>query len=270
MRRALLALTVAWPMAVSAQADPATLADIREQIGALTELIAPLRAELTASGSATGVSGNTALERLDAIEASLQRLTSKAEELESRINRVVTDGTNRIGDLEFRLCELEEGCDIGSLGDTAALGGVDNAAAVPAPAPDNGGGPALAVNEQADYDAGAAALAAGDFRGAADRFSAFVAAYPGSPLTGQAQLGRGQALDGAGDTAGAARAYLDAFSSDPAGTAAPAALVGLGRSLGRLGQGADACVTLAEVATRFPASPQVLEAEAERRALGCP
>jgi len=33
----------------------------------------------------------------------LTRLNSKAEELENRINRVVTDGTNRIGDLEFRL-----------------------------------------------------------------------------------------------------------------------------------------------------------------------
>ena len=39
----------------------------------------------------------------------MQRLTSKSEELENRINRIVSDGTTRIGDLEFRLVELEGG-----------------------------------------------------------------------------------------------------------------------------------------------------------------
>jgi TolA-binding protein len=83
-------------------------------------------------------------------------------------------------------------------------------------------------------------------------------------------VGRGEALDRLGETADAARAYLDAFSAEPSGEVAPDALLGLGRNLGRLGQVPDACVTLGEVAARFPASPLVLEAEAERRTLGCP
>ena len=38
-------------------------------------------------------------------------------------DRVVADGTNRVGDLEYRVCEMEEGCDIATLGKTKPLGG---------------------------------------------------------------------------------------------------------------------------------------------------
>jgi len=269
--RALALLLAVAPTLAWGQADPATLADIRGQIGALGVEIGGLRGELTASGALTqGVAGNTPLERLDAIEAELRRLTSKAEELEFRINRVVTDGTNRLGDLEFRVCEIEEGCDLGSLGDAAALGGVDNAAVVPVPAPPpEAGGPELALNEQADFERAEGTLASGDFRGAADLFAAYVAAYPGGPLTARALVGRGEALDGLGEASDAARAYLDSFSADPDGDVAPDALLGLGRNLGRLGQVPDACVTLDEVGARFPGSPLVLEAQAEMRLLEC-
>ncbi len=273
MRHAFLLLAL-WPGLALAQADPATLADIRGQIASLSGEIGGLRSELSASGQlATGVAGNTPLERLDAIEAALQALTSKTEELEFRVNRVVTDGTNRLGDLEFRVCELEEGCDVSLLGDTPALGGVDGAAAIPVPAePEvaSGEGPDLAINEQADFERAEGALASGDFRGAADLFAAFVETYPGGPLNARAEFGRGEALTGLGETSEAARAYLNSFSADTDGDVAPDALVGLGRSLGALGQVPDACVTLTEVETRFPASPLVLDAQAERRNLACP
>jgi tol-pal system protein YbgF len=270
MRRLLL-LAALLPSLAWAQASPETLADIRSQIAALSGQIEGLRGELSASGQlSTGVAGNTPLERLNAIEAELQRLTSKAEELEFRINRITVDGTNRLGDLLFRVCELEEGCDLGALGDTPSLGGVDNATVVPLPQEPPAEGPDLAVNEQADFERAEAALAGGDAAGAAQLFASFVAAYPGSPLTARAQLGRAQALDAAGDVSNAARAYLDSFSAAPSGPVAPDALLGLGRNLGRLGQVPDACITLGEIATRFPASPLVLDAEAERRTLGCP
>ncbi len=270
MRRLLL-LAALLPSLAWAQASPETLADIRNQIGALSGQIEGLRAELSASGQlSTGVAGNTPLERLNAIEAELQRLTSKAEELEFRINRITVDGTNRLGDLLFRVCELEEGCDVGALGDTPSLGGVDNATVVPLPQAPVAEGPDLAVNEQADFERAESALAGGDAAGAAQLFQQFVSAYPGSPLTARAQLGRAQALDQTGDVSNAARAYLDSFSAAPDGPVAPDALLGLGRNLGRLGQVPDACITLGEVETRFPASPLVLDSQAERRTLGCP
>ena len=278
MRRLALVLAVV-PGLAWGQANPQTLADIRGQIAALSQEIGGLRAQLSASGQlSTGVAGNTPLERLNAIEAELQRLTSKTEELEFRINRITTDGTNRLGDLEFRVCELESGCDIALLGQTPALGGVDNATVVPSPAAPapaaptapTTSGPDLAVNEQADFERAEGALATSDFRGAADLFAAFVTAYPGSPLTARAQLGRGSALDSLGDVSNAARAYLDSFSADPDGPIAADALLGLGRNLAKLGQVPDACVTLGEVATRFPSSPLVADAQSERQRLGCP
>lgn len=269
LRTAILAGVTLLAAPVAAQ-DTATLADIRQQLAALYSDVSALRGELTASGQlSAGVAGNTPLERLNAIEAELVRLTSKAEELEFRINRITVDGTNRIGDLEFRLCEIEPGCDISLLGDTPSLGGVDSAAQVPSAEPPAPAGPELTVSEQQDYARAQEALAQGDFRGAADLFASFVAAYPGGPMTGEALFYRGEALEGLGQVSDAARAYLDSFSGDPDGPVAPDALLNLGLSLASLGQGPDACVTLGEVISRFPAAAAAAQAQSERTRLGC-
>ncbi len=263
-----LGLMLALPLPALAQDQ--TLADMRQQLSGLYIDIQSLRAELTATGAlTTGTAGNTPLERLNAIEAELQRLTSKTEEMEFRINRITVDGTNRIGDLEYRICEMDEGCDVNALGDTPSLGGVDSASQVPTPQtpPETGG--ELAVGEQADFERASAALTAGDYRGAADLFGAFVQAYPGGALSSEALYLRGTALEALGETSNAARAYLDSFSGDPAGAKAPEALLKLGTTLGLLGQIPDACVTLAEVPTRFPTSPAALEAQSAMRNLAC-
>ena len=67
----------------------------------------------------------------------------------------------------------------------------------------------------------------------------------------------------------AARSYLDSFSGDPEGILAADALFKLGTSLAALGQVQDACVTLREVAVRFPASETVSEANAAMQELSC-
>ncbi|RYG90818.1 tol-pal system protein YbgF [Loktanella sp. IMCC34160] len=258
---------LALPAPVAAQDQ--TLADIRQELSVLYVEIQRLKVELSTTGApTTQIGGNTPLERLDSIEAQLQLLTSKTEELEFRINRITADGTNRIGDLEFRLCELEEGCDIGALGDTPSLGGIDNAVSVPTAQPDNGG-PVLAINEQSDFERAEAALSAGDFRGAADQFAAFVQTYPGGPLNARAHYLRGEALESMGEMTNAARAYLESFSTDQAGDTAPDALFKLGFALGAIGQVQDACITLAEVGTRFPGSEASFDADTARRTFGC-
>jgi tol-pal system protein YbgF len=265
-----LGLACTAPVMATAQ-DTETLADIRQQLSILYVDVQNLRRELSTTGGLTsGTVGNTPLDRLNSIESQLQRLTSKSEELEFRVNRITVDGTNRIGDLEFRLCELEPSCDISQLGDTPSLGGVDNAATVPSatPAPSTDG-PALAVGEQGDFTRAQEALASGDFRSAADLLAAFGTSYPGSPLTQEAAFMRGEAFDGLGEATNAARAYLEAFSGNPQGEKAPDALFRLGASLGAIGQTADACVTLAEVGVRFPGNAAVLEAQSAMRNLGC-
>ena len=267
-----LAVALALGAPLAAQQQDQTLADIRQQLTVLFVEVQRLRREFSTTGAPDlTVAGNTPLDRLGAIETELRRLTAKTEELEFRIDRITRDGTNRIGDLEFRLCELEEGCDIAALGDTPSLGGIDNEVAVPRPAPaPEAGGPDLAVGERADFDAALAAFEAGEFRTATELFAAFTETYPGGPLSPDAHYLRGEAFESLGEMSNAARAYLDAFSGAPAGTRAPDALFKLGSALASLGQTQDACITLGEVGARFPGSEASFDAETAMRSLACP
>jgi tol-pal system protein YbgF len=258
-----------------AQDRAQTLADIRAELAGLAAEFNTLKAELVQTGaSGSGAAGGSALERMDAMEAELARLTSRAEAIELRLNRVVQDGTNRIGDLEFRLCEVTEGCDIATLGQTPVLGGDGGGADVPAvtspatPAPATGGAE-LAIGEQMDFDRAKGVLGQGDFRAAADLFATFTQSYPGSPLTQEAHFSRGEALAQLGDTSNAARAYLEAFSGQPDGPFAADALLKLGEALGALGQSPEACVTLAEVGNRFPGSMAATQASVAMQGLAC-
>lgn len=272
-----LALSAAL-LASPALAQDQTLADIKTELGQLMAEFNALKAETVASGASGAASGGgDALQRLDAIEAELMRVTSRAEEIELKLNRVVTDGTNRIGDIEYRLCEATEGCDPANLPETPTLGG--DAAAAPAapaepaagaePAPATDAGPELAMGEKADFDRAKEVLGQGDFRTAADLFATFAQSYPGGPLSQEAAFLRGEALSKLDDKPGAARAYLDAFSGKPEGPFAAESLLKLGQALGDLGQTADACVTLAEVPTRFPGSIHATNADVARQGLGC-
>lgn len=269
-----LSVTIGAGVALStpafAQASPETLADIRQELSILFVDLQRLKTELSTSGvHSPNVGANTPLQRVDAIEAELQRLTSKTEELENRINRVVTDGTNRLGDLEFRLVELEGG-DLGSIGQTLPLGGEAVASVPSAVAPPTGTkGPELAVSEKADFERAQEALASGDFRSAADKFKTFTETYPGGPLSSDAHYLRGEALENLGETTEAARAFLDSFSGSPNGAKAPDALYKLGTSLGALGQTREACVTLGEVEARFPTAGAVALAQTAMRNLSC-
>ncbi len=211
------------------------------------------------------------LDRINSIESELTRLTAKTEQLEFRINQVVQDGTNRVGDLEFRICELDANCDIATLAETPPLGGQVPTAVSPAfgGPQQTADTPQMAVGEIADFDRAKAALDSGDYASAIQQFDAFGQAYPGGPLSGQASLLKGQAFEATGQMASAARAYLNAFSSNPSGQEAPEALTKLGVALGALGQQQEACVTLGEVGIRFPNHEQVPLAQTEMRNLGC-
>ncbi|WP_171100409.1 tol-pal system protein YbgF [Ruegeria sp. HKCCD7255] len=271
----LVLATVVAVAGVARAQDQQTLADIRQELTVLHVEIQRLKREFSTTGSpAPNLAGSSVLERVDAIEAELQRLTRQTEQLNQRVQNIVTDGTNRIGDLEFRLVELEGG-DLSTLGETSTLGGdvpADQVAVAPSPSPaqpvisDQG---ELAIGEQADFDTASQALADGDFQTAASLFSQFDLSYPGSPLAPQANLRRGQALKSLGDTREAARAFLASFTGDSEGPLAPEALFELGAALGRLGQTDQACITLGEVGVRFPGSIPSGSAAQEMAALGC-
>lgn len=259
----------------AASQDGATLADIRQEAAVLSVELLKLKRELSTTGApGTGFSGASTLERVDLMEAALSRLTARTEELEYRIDRVVKDGTNQLDDLNFRLCELETGCDIGNLPPLEPIGGVavEPAAIASGPgtdAPMEGLGE-LAIAEQADYDAAQALFDQGSYAEAAEAFLRFSQTYTGGPLTSDADYMRGESLTQAGDTAEAARAYLAAFSANPEGDRAPASLFKLGGALVALGQADRGCVMLTEVTNRFPGSDEDAMAQSSRQDLGCP
>ncbi|TKD21816.1 tol-pal system protein YbgF [Rhodobacter capsulatus] len=277
MRRVMLGTALVLALAAPAfAADKQTLADIRAELAQVSAQLQDLRSELVASGASglQAAGGASALQRMDTMEAELTRLTAMTEQLKDRVDKVVKDGTNRVGDLEFRVCELEEGCDPASVGQAQPLGGAAPAADAAAAAPAASGGAAssggtLAMNEQADFDRAKGVLDQGDFRAAADLFKTFAETYPGGPLTGDAGYLRGEALMKAGDVPGAARAWLDGFSAEPEGKRAADDLLELGKALGALGQQTEACATLAEVPARFPSSEAAGKVAAAQASLRC-
>lgn len=256
--------------AVQAQ-DDQTLADIRQELSILYVELQRLNRELSTTGAAgSEVVGDTVLDRVGVIESELQRLTSKTEELEFRINRVVTDGTNRVEDLEFRLCDLEADCDINTLEFGQTLGGVEVTSTGTGTGVEAAtGGVELAVGEQSDFDRAKTALEDGDAIGAAAQFAAFLETYPNGPLTAEAYFLRGAALEENGAIRDAARSYLDSFSTAPNGPVAPDALYKVGTTLAALGQTDEACQMLNQVGIRFPGAEATADAETAKQTFGC-
>lgn len=286
--RAIVIAALFFASPVVAQDRAQTLADIRQELSVLYVEMQRLKRELSTTGAAgSNLSGTNALDRLNSMEAELTRLTAANEALTNRVDSVVRDGTNRVGDLEFRLCELETGCDIGSLGETTTLGGGGLPAATapvvaaPIEAPNaaesdgavsglvDTGGVELAFAEKEDFERAKSSFDQGSYQNAADQLRRFTETYQGGPLTGLAHLMRGEALSKMGQTSSAARAYLESYSGTPNGPTSPTALLKLGVSLNGLGQTSEACITLGEVSSRFPASDASIEAQAARAGMGC-
>lgn len=250
------------------------VADIQAELSLLNAQIDQLRKELVKQGPVRGlpVAPATALTRLDQLQDEMKRLTNRVDVLSNDISRIVDEASNRVGDIDFRLTELEGG-DTSQLGKPAPLGGGLSPAPRPAAPAAGASAPAgdtqLAVTERSDFDAAVAAAKVGDQGKAADLFASFLATYPGGPLSSEAQFRRGEALAAQSDWKGAARSYLDAFSGAPEGPFAPRALLRLGVSLGKIGQVEQACLTLAEVDNRYPGAGLSGDVASEKQALGC-
>ena len=276
-----MGMVLAAPVLAQEAAPPAaaapsgrTLADLRADLRAVGAELRALRAELNASGAEgfRAAGGDSAIDRMNAMEREITRLTGETERLKHRIDGVVRDGTNRIGDIEFRLCEMEDGCDLGAL-TTPTLGEADTGGGVLQPSL---GGPApaapdapLTAQEQADLGHAREAMQAGDFTRAAELFGRFAETHAGSPAAAEALFLKGAALDSANDPKGAAAAWLQAFAAEPAGPRAPDTLLGLSRVSVAGRPPSEGCVYLAELTTRFPDTPQAEEAARRMVSAGC-
>ncbi len=253
---------------VHAQSRTETLADIRQELSFLYVEIQQLKQELSTTGISQPLAGGTEIQRLDALEGELQRITGKVERLQFRIENIVKDGTNRIGDLEFRLVELEGG-DTSKLGETTTLGGKTQKIDTPTVPADQTTTGDLAVSEKVDYDTAKAAYDKGEFKKSADLMAAFAKTYPGSPLMAGAYYWRGESFASLNQWTSAARSFLKSFSGTPDSDFAPRALYRLGVSLDKIGQRDEACLTLKEVGARYPGSQSETDAKQQMAALAC-
>lgn len=275
MRRSIVLVLVALclaPVSATAQSpDPQALAEIRAELSSLYGEMVNLRTIIEAQDTGTAASTVSSAEppvvRLDRLEDEMRKLTGQVEQLSFRINQIAADGTRRIGDLEFRLVELEGG-DVTALGQTTLLGG----ATVAEPAPQPRGaepGVQLAVSEKSDFDAALSDLQNGNLQDAVLGFRKFLGDYPGGPMTAEAMFHIGEAETRQGAHKSAAKAYLDSFTASPNGPFAANALMKVGLALGQLGKPAEACQTLNEVLIRYPGSSIEPELLTNRQALGC-
>ena len=254
------------PLAAQDSEREETLADIRQDLSYLFVEIQKLNRELSTTASPTGLpSEDSIVLRVDAIQAQLERLTNATERLQFKVQNVVEDGTARIGDLEFRLVELEGG-DVSQLSETTTLGGINESKAPEIVEPEIF---ELAVGEEADFDTAQKAMDEQRYVEAAEMFSRFGKTYPTSPLAPTAFLLRGKALDTNEDTKGAARAYLESFTNYQNSAVAPEALTLLGKALVKLGRIEAGCQTLSQVEIRFPETPFAEDAYQAMQLLEC-
>ncbi|MFD1794815.1 tol-pal system protein [Paracoccus aurantiacus] len=263
--------------------DSETLADMQADLRAVSADLQGLRAELLASGAQgfAAAGGDSAIDRMNAMEAKIAALTDRTEQLSNRIRQVVADGTNRVGDIEFRLCELDPNCDLGALM-TADLGGGNPVPVLPRA---DGAPPTLPPSEVSsttlppvepppsevsppteeearEFAEARKAVEAEDWAGAISKLEHLVSAHAGGPMTADSLYLLGMAQQGGGQPDLAAQSWLLAFSAAPDGPRAPASLLALSRAMVSLGTPADACPYLDELARRFPQSPE--EGEGKR------
>lgn len=239
-------------------------AAILQRLDVLEAEIRSLRAELgrgRSGGEAAPAGSGGVFLRLGAIEDELRRLTGTVERLRFRTDEIARDAARRFGDIEYRLTELEGG-------DTSIL--------PPEPLPLGGGAatgaPAaqVSVSERGDLESAIRLVQQGRLEDAEDGLTRFLRQYPNSPLGPEAHYWLGEARFTRGAFREAARDYLQGFNAAPGGEQAADNLLKLGVTLGRLGQTQEACLTLREVASRFPGRERaVAEANGEAQRLSC-
>ncbi len=286
-----IALVSAWtgPAPAQDESTEATLADIRQELNFLLEEVKYLKSQLVTTGppqSGSARRGGSVARRVDAIESELRQLTGAVEELQFRVETIVEDGTRRIGDLEFRLVELEGG-DLSSVGKVPALGTAEPVAAeaeeTEAAAAENSGEPTgngtavegAAPREPAypgetPFDVAMAAFEVGNYADALEYLDTALDPDGEAETFAEVRFWQGESHFALQDWQSAASSYLDSFSSSPKGPNASGAILGLGVSLGELGHADEACLMLSEAAVRAPNDPVVAgRAERERVRFGC-
>lgn len=279
IRQGVVAVAISCLLAMPVFADGPTLSELREQLSGLRNELQSLRSDLTSAGPEgyRQAGGDSTLDRMNAVEAKLSQLTNQTEQMQNRIHRIVEDGTRRIEDIEFRLCEMDEACNLGEL-TTPELGSQATGAATPTEVlpvtppetnEDQGSAAGATAAEQADFNAALEVLDQGDYMQAAEMFAEVAENHAGGALTAEALYLRGSALENAGKLKEAAVAWLEGFTAEPDGPRAAKSLLGVASAVAAEGEPVASCLYLAEIPARFAETTEAKEAEKRMLVLNC-
>ncbi|MEM7547332.1 MAG: tol-pal system protein YbgF [Pseudomonadota bacterium] len=221
------------------------------------------------------LAGGNLLDRLNALEDELSRLTGQLEQLQFAQRSHEDAAKLKLEDLEYRIIELEGG-DPSILFQNDEPQQEGNLAPAPS-APSSGGTLGTLTStapvsgaEKAEYEAGVAAIQSGRVVEGRGVLEGFLTSYPDSPLAGDAYYWLGESYFLNGEYQAAANRFLDAATLFPDGPLAPDSLLKLGVTLSLLGRDDVACQTLREVATRYPNAEQTTaKAATEAQRAGC-
>jgi len=190
-------------------------------------------------------------QRIASLQADVRSIRGEVEMLQNQTEGGKTQTRNLYGDLEKRLAALET---LGGVGAASAPGAIS--------------APVTGASEQATYDAGMAALRAGNYDKAVSTFREVVTNYPTGELASNAQFWMGESYYTKGDLESAVTAYRKVLSDWPASRKAPDAMVKLGFSLSDLKKTGEARSTLEEVVRKFPGTPAAQLAADRLKRLG--
>lgn len=121
------------------------------------------------------------------------------------------------------------------------------------------------------YDQAFSYLQTHDYASAQATFENFIKTYPDHSLAANAKYWLGETFYARGDYADASRAFARSFKDHPDGQKAPDTLLKLAMSLKGQNMVDEACLTLGELANRFPNAPVSIKEKAieERQSYGC-
>lgn len=228
-----------------------------------------------AGGAPSGDAGIALNDRLDDLDGRIRDLTGRIEEINHQ-NKVLSDRLDKlVADVDFRFRALEKG------------GGADQGAAAPAAGQAAGAGPAqegaapprnlgtlsagdLKASDQQSaltppqpvklpqgpphdqYNYATDLLHQGDYAGAEQALTQFIAQHPSDPLASPAQYWLGETFFVRQQYDRAAKAFLAGYQKYPKTTKAPDDLLKLGMSLNALSQKKESCAVYQQLATEYP------------------
>lgn len=221
-------------------------------------------------GGSAGDLTASLVDRVQQLEEEVRRLRGRSDETGFALQRATEEQQKALGDMNFRLQELEGRGGAGSRPAQPSQGAATPPAR-PATPPAQGAAPAQATRTpEAALREGNAALARRDYA-AAEKAAREVLARGQSPRAYDARFLLAEALFGKRDYQQAALTYDDTFRRSRNGSKAQDSLLGLANSFTALNEKRSACDTLNELRSQFPTPRADLReriAQARQRA-GC-